>query len=233
MSCDVYLHLHLFLYCNSVYMYISILDILLIFPSSLPPCYNTPRHIPTQHTPLPCYRYVRCAEAFLQDDESSSANAMLQKARPLMMDLDKQYNNGSGATRSSSSSSSMDQVIPDSVLLLQLRQRVIRAKVDDANRKFVEGMCLCICICMSTLMSTSAPVPMCMSLYIYAGNPDILACSNRFRPSCLHSCCCCRHYRCCCSFHPNLFALCHTLTLLSLIIIIITTTSCKTVPRAV
>eukprot|EP00606_Chrysophyceae_sp_TOSAG23-5_P001128 GSChrysophyteH2.ASY1.ANO1.674.1 assembled CDS len=57
---------------------------------------------------------VRCAEAFLQEDDSTSAETMLTKARTHMNS-------------------------PSPVTLLRLRYRVIHARVDDANRKFIEA----------------------------------------------------------------------------------------------
>lgn len=75
---------------------------------------------------------VRCAEAFLQEDESTSAETMLTRARVYMNQVeDSQF---SGRSQSGASDEAAS-----SVFLLKLRYRVIRAKVDDANRKFIEA----------------------------------------------------------------------------------------------
>ena len=76
---------------------------------------------------------VRCAEAFLQEEDSTSAETLLSKARVHMNAVEEAINVNSSSNSSDSSSGS------DCFMLLRLRYRVIRARVDDANRKFIEA----------------------------------------------------------------------------------------------
>jgi len=91
---------------------------------------------------------VRCAEAYLQDEESSSAETVLNRARSFMNDVSDLVENEArqaAAAAAADTQNGNNAAVPEgpisasSAQLLQLRYRVIRAKVDDANRKFVEA----------------------------------------------------------------------------------------------
>jgi COP9 signalosome complex subunit 4 len=81
--------------------------------------------------------YIKCAEAYLGNDDSVEAETLLNKASPLMSAI--------AMTSSSSASSSADApaaIANEEDVVdfgLQLRYRVTYARVLDANRKFVES----------------------------------------------------------------------------------------------
>jgi COP9 signalosome complex subunit 4 len=72
---------------------------------------------------------VRCSEAFLQEDDSTSAETLLMRARQYMADV----------MESSSTDVPSADSEASSITILKLRYRVIKAKCDDSNRKFVDA----------------------------------------------------------------------------------------------
>ena len=72
---------------------------------------------------------VRCSEAFLQEDDSTSAETLLMRARQYMADV----------MESSSTDVPSADSEASSTTILKLRYRVIKAKCDDSNRKFVDA----------------------------------------------------------------------------------------------
>jgi COP9 signalosome complex subunit 4 len=85
---------------------------------------------------------IRCAEAFLMDDDSTSAETMLTKAaRSYMAEVNEtaSIQNAEAALARQGDTVSSVANETSSITLLILRYRVIKAKVDDANRKFIEA----------------------------------------------------------------------------------------------
>ncbi len=82
---------------------------------------------------------VRCAEAYLQDEESSCAETVLNRARIFINDVSDQADKEKRGAVAKDGENDSVSTSASSSQLLQLRYRVIRAKVDDANRKFVEA----------------------------------------------------------------------------------------------
>lgn len=78
---------------------------------------------------------VRCAESFLQEEDNTSAETILSRARTYMNEVEASLS----SVRSRLSSKTQDTAHMSTSSLLQLRYRVTKAKVDDANRKFVEA----------------------------------------------------------------------------------------------
>jgi len=78
---------------------------------------------------------VRCAESFLQEEDNTSAETILSLARTFMNEVEASLS----STQFNLSNKMQDAAHQSAPSLLQLRYRVTKAKVDDANRKFVEA----------------------------------------------------------------------------------------------